>query len=213
MTARAAPTRAELLRARHLLERVDHGAGLLRKKREALVRALVPLARPAAEARRAIAETAAAAYRAELDALAVDGAGNVAATGWPPRAIEVELDIDRMWGAAVPLLRELPAWERGLAARGTAPGPTGPALVEAASRFEALLGQLLDAVGREARVRAVGAALSRASRQLHTLEQRVAPELAARIAGATRALDERDREDQTRLRNLRGKATRPAGRR
>jgi V/A-type H+-transporting ATPase subunit D len=209
MTARAAPTRAELLRARRLLERVDRGAELLRRKREALVRSLVPLARPAAEARRTIAETAAAAYRAELDALAVHGAGGVAATGWPARAIDVELEVQRMWGVAVPVLSALPAWERGLAARSTAPGPTGPAAFEAANRFEALLAQLLDAVAREARVRAVSAALSRASRQLHTLEQRVAPELASQIATTTRALDERDREDQTRLRNLRRKLARP----
>jgi len=208
VTARAAPTRAELLRARRLLERVDRGAELLRRKREALVRTLVPLARPAAEARRAIGETATAAYRAELDALAVHGAGSVAATGWPARPIDVELEVQRMWGVTVPVVSDLPAWERGLAARSTAPGPTGPAAFEAANRFEALLAQLLDAVAREARVRAVSAALSRASRQLHTLEQRVAPELAARIATTARALDERDREDQTRLRNLRRTARR-----
>jgi H(+)-transporting ATP synthase subunit D len=200
---RGAPTRAELLRARRLLDRVDRGAALLRSKREALVRTLVPLARPAAEARRAIADTAAAAYRAALDALAVHGAGTVAATGWPPRALEVELEVQRLWGVAVPVLRDLPACERDLAARGTAPGVAGGAQVEAAHRFEALVAQLLGAVAREARVRAVGAALVRASRQLHTLEQRVAPELTDHITAIGRALDERDREDQTRLRNLR----------
>ena len=210
MKPRAAPTRAELLRTRRLLERVDRGAELLRRKREALVRTLVPLARPAAEARRAIADLAAAAYRAELDALAVHGAGDVAATGWPPRAIDVDLEIQRMWGTAVPVLGTLPTCERDLAARGTAPGPTGPSSFEAANRFEALVARLLEAVAREARVRAVGAARARAARQLHTLEQRVAPELAGQIAATTRALDERDREDQTRLRHLRTRAVKPA---
>lgn len=211
MTVRAAKTRAELLRARRLLDRVGRGAELLRRKREALVRALVPLARPAAEARRAVAETAQAAYRAELDAVAVHGPGGVAAIAAPARTVEVELEVQRMWGIAVPVLSALPNWQRGLAARATAPGPTGPSAFEAANRFEALLAQLVDAVAREARVRAVGAALARASRQLHTLEQRIAPELAARIAATTHALDERDREDQTRLRHLRGTATAQAG--
>ncbi|HTJ47267.1 MAG TPA: V-type ATP synthase subunit D [Kofleriaceae bacterium] len=203
MKTRAAPTRAELLRARRLLDRATQGAALLRRKREALVRALVPLARPAAEARRAIADTAAAAYRAELDALALHGAGGVAATGWPARSIEVELETARVWGVIVPELGEAPRFARGLAARGTAPGPTGTALFEAANRFEALAEQLIDSVAREAHVRALGAALARTSRQLHTLEQRVAPELAARAASIARALDERDREDHTRLRRLR----------
>ncbi|HEU0032559.1 MAG TPA: V-type ATP synthase subunit D [Kofleriaceae bacterium] len=205
MLTRGAPNRAELLRARRLLDRVDQGASLLRRKREALVRALVPLARPVAEHRRAIADTAAAAYRAELDALAIHGAGRVAATGWPPRALEVDLDVERVWGVVVPTLRELPVWDRDLASRATAPGPTGPAQFEAANRFEALAAQLLDAVGREVHVRALGAALSRTSRQLHTLEQRVAPALTARISQVGRALAERDREDQTRLRNLRAR--------
>lgn len=200
---RTPPTRAALLQARRLSDRVERGAALLRRKREALVRALMPLARPAAEARRAIAEAAAAAYRAELDALAEHGAGGVAATGWPARAIDVDIDVERVWGLAVPALQVATAVERDLAARGTAPGPTGPALFEAANRFEALIAQLLEGVAREARVRALGDALARTSRQLHTLEQRVVPELDTQIASTMRALDERDREDQARLRHLR----------
>ena len=203
MRARVAPTRAELLRARRLAARVDQGTSLLRRKREALVRALVPLAGPAAEARRAIAEAAASAYRAELAALAAHGASGVEATGWPPREVEVELEIERVWGVVVPALGELPDWQRGLEARATSPGVTGPAQFEAANRFEELAAGLLAALVREAHVRALGAALARTSRQLHTLEQRVAPELARDIAAIGGALDERDREDQTRLRALR----------
>jgi len=195
-------TRAELLHARRLRERVVRGADLVRRKREALVRALLPLARPAAEARRAIAGTAAAAYAAELDALALHGEGGVAATALPARPVVVELDIERVWGVPVPIVRELPDWERGLAARATAPAATGPALFEAANRFERLMSQVMEAVAREVRVRTVGAALARASRQLHTLEQRVAPRLDAIIASTARTLDERDREDRTRLQQL-----------
>jgi len=208
MTARGAPTRAELLRARRLLGRVQQGAALLRRKREALVRTLVPLARPVAEQRRAIAEIAAAAYQAELAALALHGAAGVTATAWPPRTLEVELDVERVWGLSVPTLRDVPTVERDLAARATAPGPTGPAQFEAANRFEALAARLLEAAAREVHVRALGAALTRTSRQLHTLEQRVAPDLAARIGDVTRALAECDREDQTRLRNLRARRKR-----
>lgn len=203
MRARVAPTRAELLRSKRLLGRVAQGAQLLRRKREALVRALVPLARPAAEARRAIADTAAHAYQAEREALAIHGEDAVAATAWPPRTLELDLQIQRVWGVVVPALASLPTFERDLEARSTAPATTGPALFEAANHFEALAGQLLQAVTREAQVRALGTALARTARQLHTLEQRVMPELSARAAAVAAALDERDREDQTRLRTLR----------
>lgn len=205
MRPRTAPTRAELLRAKRLLARVEQGAQLLRRKREALVRALVPLARPAAEARRAIGETAAAAYDAEAAALAIHGEAAVAATSLPPRTLELELDVARVWGVTVPALADLPVFERDLAARATAPSSTGPALFEATNRFEHLASQLLQAVARESRVRALGTALARTARQLHTLEQRVAPELAARAHDIAAALDERDREDQTRLRTLRAR--------
>ena len=206
--ARTAPTRAELLRARRLLQRVQQGASLLRRKREALVRALVPLARPVAEQRRAIAETAQAAYAAELDALAIHGAAGVEATGWPARALEVELDVERVWGVVVPAVKELPIFSRDLAARATSPQLTGPAQFETANRFEALAQGLLSATAREVHVRALGAALTRTARQLHTLEQRVEPSLAARVSEVSRALAERDREDQTRLRKLRDRRTR-----
>lgn len=202
---RAAPTRAELLRARRLLDRVRQGADLLRKKREALVRTLVPLARPVAEERRVIAETAASAYAAELDAVALHGEGAVAATGWPARSVELDLAVERVWGVVIPTVEVPPAFDRDLAARATAPPATGGALFETANRFEALASRLVGAVAREAHVRALGGALARTSRQLHTLEQRVAPELTERIASVAHALSERDREDQTRLRKLRGR--------
>lgn len=203
MKPHVAPTRAELLRARRLLARVQQGAQLLRRKREALVRALVPLARPAAEARRALDETAAAAYRAERDALAIHGEAAVAATALPPRTLEVDLDVARVWGVTLPTLASLPAFERDLEARATAPWTIGTALFEATNHFELLASQLLHAIARESQVRALGTALARTSRQLHTLEQRVAPELSARASAVASALDERDREDQLRLRMLR----------
>jgi V/A-type H+-transporting ATPase subunit D len=203
MRAHAAPTRAELLRSKRLLARVQQGAQLLRRKREALVRALVPLARPAAEARRGIAETAIAAYAAERDALAIQGEAAVAATAWPPRTLELELDVERVWGVVVPRLADLPTFERDLEARSTAPSSTGPALFDATNHFETLATQLLQAVTREAQVRALGAALGRTARQLHTLEQRVMPEITTRAAAVAAALDEREREDAPRLRTLR----------
>jgi len=201
--SRVAPTRAELLRSRRLLTRVERGAGLLRRKREALVRQLFPLAGPAAEARRVIAASASAAYQAELAALAIHDEGGVDATGWPARELAVEIEVARVWGVVVPRLGELPRLDRGLAARATAPVPTGPALFEAANRFERFAADLLAATARELEVRSLGQALSRTSRQLHTLEQRVAPDLRDRVAQVARSLDEREREEHTRLRQLR----------
>lgn len=203
MTASSAPTRAELLRSRRLLARVGKGASLLRRKREALVHELFPLARPATEARRAIADAATDAYQAELEALDLHGEGELAVSSWPTRELSVDVTIQRLWGVTVPRLGPPPAWARGLAARATAPAATAPVVFETANRFERLAAELLDAASRELHVRSLGAALARTSRQLHTLEHKVAPALRDRIAAIGRALDEREREEHTRLRQLR----------
>ena len=205
MTRRVPPTRVELLRGRRLLVRLDKGVGLLRRKREALVRELFPLARPAAEARRSIAARALDAYAALIDAGAIHGTGEIDATGWPTRVLELDIDLHRVWGIAVPHLSDLPEWRRGLLARGTAPGPTGPALFDATNRFEELAEELLAAAPREVLLRALGQALARTSRQLHTLEHVVIPALRARVAAVAAALDEREREEHTRLRHIRGR--------
>jgi V/A-type H+/Na+-transporting ATPase subunit D len=61
---------------------------------------------------------------------------------------------------------------------------------------------LLDAAGREALLRRLGDALNRTSRQVNTLERRLAPELTRSLAETRRALDEREREERFRLRRL-----------
>jgi vacuolar-type H+-ATPase subunit D/Vma8 len=92
-----------LLRARRRLDRVRKGVDLLHRKREALVRELFHLARPAADARSAIAEGAAHAYEALLEALAVDGGTALRPLGWPARELKVEVRPAQVWGLAVTL--------------------------------------------------------------------------------------------------------------
>lgn len=198
----AAPTRMGLLRARRRLDRVRKGVDLLHRKREALVRELFHLARPAADARSAIAEGAAHAYEALLEALAVDGGAALRPLGWPARELKVEVRPAQVWGLAVTDLVERPPVRRTLAARGTAPALTGPAAEETASRFETLIDLLLQAAPHELLMRRLGEALSQTSRQVNTLERRVSPGLEAQIATTRRTLDEREREEHLRLRHL-----------
>jgi V/A-type H+-transporting ATPase subunit D len=200
--ARLAPTRMGLLHARRRLDRVRRGTSLLRRKREALVREFFRLAQPAADARGAIDERAAGAYEALLEALAVHGGGGLAAIGAPPREVALDVRPGQVWGLAVSEIAAPPRLVRTLAARGTAPGPTGPAAAAAAERFEELLQLLLEAAPREALIRRLGDALAQTSRQLNTLQWRVAPELETSITATRRALDEREREEHLRLRHL-----------
>lgn len=200
---RLPPTRANLLRARRELDRVRHGATLIRRKREALVAELFRAARPAMDLRERIARSATVATEALLDALAVHGVHGLTVTAWPGRSVELELRAAQVWGIPVAEVTARPVLARGIQARGTAPALTGPATATAATRFEALADLLIEAAPREQLVRRLGDAVARATRQMRTLEQRVAPSLSREVSRVRRELDEREREDRLRLKHLR----------
>lgn len=197
-----AATRFELVRARRRLDRVRRGRDLLARKRRALVGELFRLARPAADARSRLERQAESAYPALLAALGGSGRESARATGWPTRELQPELRPVSLWGVGVAELVQRPPAVRTPAARATAPALAGPAVAAAAHEFETFVDLLLEMASREGQIRRVAAALTRTSRQVNTLERRVAPELEGRIRGMTRVLDEREREERTRLKML-----------
>ena len=195
-------TRLNLLRAARRLIRIEKGVELLRRKREALVTAFFQAARPAADARAVIADRARSAYPALLRAIALHGSSGLRAMGWPPRDIAVDIRPAEIWGIPVSELADSPVLQRTVGARATAPGMTGPAAAEAATEFEVFAGLLLEAAPRELVLRRLGEALALTSRQVNTLEQRLHPQVRSQIIFTRRALEEREREDNVRLRRL-----------
>lgn len=201
---RASPpaTRLNLLRTARRLAQVTRGVGLLRKKREALVAELFRLARPAADARAQITASGARAYPLLLGALAIHGRAGLRAQAWPEPLVQVEVEPGIVWGVVISRITARPAVARTLAARGTAPGFTGPAAAAATAEFERLTDLLLEAAPREMVIRRLGEALARTSRQVNTLERRFAPALRDAVASMRRSLDEREREERLRLQHL-----------
>jgi V/A-type H+/Na+-transporting ATPase subunit D len=204
---RTPPTRMNLLRTTRRLGQVTRGVGLLRRKREALVSELFKLARPAADARAQIADAGTRAYPLLLAALVTHGRAGLRAIGWPERALEVEVEGGSLWGIVVSRIAARPLLMRTLAARGTAPGSTGPAAAAAASAFERLADLLLEAAPREMLIRRLGEALAQTSRQVNTLERRLAPALRGSVTAMRRALDERERDGLLRLKRLKSSRT------
>src|ERR1041384_6834990 len=123
--ARLAPTRLALVRANRRLQRLSRGAAVLRRKREALVTELFRIARPAADARDAIARVAREAYPHLLAALAKHGFSGLRAIAWPGRDLTVDLEPGSVWGVVVSRIVARPAIRGTLGARGTAPAGTG----------------------------------------------------------------------------------------
>lgn len=202
-----AATRMNLLRAQKRLQRVVKGIDLLQRKREALAAELFGLVKPAVDARKLISEHTTRAYPPLLRALTLHGQAGVRALAWPARDLEVEIKPSSVWGIAASDIVSRPVLSRTLGARGTPPGSAGPAAAAAAAQFEILASLLLDAAPREMLIRRLGEALARTSRQLNTLDQRVAPALRKQIAVVQRTLEEREREEHLRLKHLLNKRT------
>lgn len=199
---RLAATRMNLVRARRDLVRVRHGIVLTRRKREALVAELFRLARPAVDVRARIAEAASEAASALAAALAIHGASGLDAMAWSATEPAVELRPALVWGLAVSDVVSRTPVARTFDARGFAPGAVGPAVTEAASRFESLADLLIEAAPREQRVRRLSDAVRETTRRLVTLEHRVAPRLVTQVATVRQQLDEREREEHLRLRHV-----------
>jgi H(+)-transporting ATP synthase subunit D len=200
-TQRIAVTRQNLLRARRRLDRVWKGAELLRRRREALARELLRLAKPAVDARTVLLKESQRAYRSLLQALALEGDSGVRAIAWPPRTTWVEIRYKHIWGVAVADIINKPRMVRALDARGMPPG-AGAAVAGTADNFELLLELLLDAAPREMLLRRLGDALARTSRQVHALEHSVAPRLEGQIGWIRGSLEEREREEHERLKRF-----------
>lgn len=200
--ARSAATRSNLVKLRRRLAQVQKGAALLRRKRESLVTELFNRARPAIGSRKTIDEQARAASRSLLSALGTHGHDELAALGWPNRELTVDLEPLEVWGLRVLALKHPPVVVRSLAARAMAVGPTDAAPATAATDFEKLLELVLEAAPREFLMRRLGHELSRATRLVNTLEQRVATGLTSDLAMIRRSLEEREREEHLRLKRL-----------
>ena len=203
------PTRHALLRDRRRLARVRRGEDILRHRRRALVTELFRLARPAADTRVVVERRADEAYSALLHALAAVGGMGARALGWPPRTLAAGLELFEQWGITAVRVDPALRARRSVATRELAPGEAGPAASAATDAFEDLVDLLLDAASREVALRRLGRALARASRQLNTLERRVAPDLEERISHTTRVLEEREREDHQRLKLLARRRSEP----
>jgi V/A-type H+-transporting ATPase subunit D len=199
---RPVPTRQNLLALSRRLDRVDRGAGLLRRKREALVAELFRVAPAAASARVSIGERAGTAYPALLGALGREGADGLRALGWPGRDLRVDIRSGQVWGIGIAEILGRPPIRRTPQARGVPPATASGAAAGAAGAFEELTELLLDAANREGLLRRLGDALARTSRQFNTLERRLAPALRAHLLAIHRTLDEREREEHLRLERL-----------
>ena len=195
-------TRMALLAGRSRLALARQGRELLEQKRDALLREFYRDVRTVVAQHEEL-EAAAGAARLALDSSRVwlgheqVAAAAMGATG----EISVEVEATTIMGVAVPAVtpRDL---VRRPEARDRSPLASGPSLELAAERFEEELTIAIRLATMEARVRRLAREIRRTSSRVNALRTRIIPELEADTRAIELGLEQREREDRFRLKQV-----------
>jgi len=202
---RVSATRTELLARRTQIGLARQGRDLLEDKRQILVKELTQLAEQGLQGASALEELAVEGRGALGDGNAFDGPEQVASAALAATGA-VELEVERRNVAGVELVEivKQPV-ARPVTRRGYSLAATSARVDRIAELHERLLDELLDAVGVELSMRRLAEEIQRTARRVNALEHVVIPRLEDERRYIALVLDEREREDRTRLRRAKAR--------
>lgn len=196
-------TRTELLTRRSGIAFARQGRDLLVDKRSALVRELRRLDVDVADELAAAGLLGRQARSRLYDAVAEDGLEDVeSAAAGAATGVEVVRVDRRVVGVRVTTLH-VPRLSRSPQERGAAPVLVTPGATAAAEAYECYLERVLRLVILEATVRRLTQEIARTTRQVNALETVVIPRLECEVTHILAVLDEREREEHSRLKRAR----------
>jgi V/A-type H+-transporting ATPase subunit D len=182
------------------------GAGLLRSKREALASDFFRLTSGLLAGRERLEDSLRTATRALTLARALEGEEvlvSLALAG--TREIPVEIERRKVWGIPTPDVSG-PRLLRSPDARGASPLGFSLGAAEAARAHEEALEILLNICSREIRLRRLGEEIRKTSRRINALERFLIPRLDREVSRIELALEEREREDLSRLKRFKARS-------
>lgn len=181
------------------------GVALLRSKRDALANEFFALTGGLLDDRERLEAGLREAARAVTLARALDGDAvleSLALAG--AREVPVEIERRRVWGVPTPDVTA-PGLVRDVTARGASPSSVSLCAAEAARTHEVALDLLLAVCARETRLRRLGAEIRKTSRRITALERFLIPGLNREVSRIELVLEEREREDLSRLKRFKAR--------
>ena len=200
-----APTRMNLLTRRAHIKLAKDGVGLLKGKREALLKELMSRTRELRKLRSELHQRGRTAQAAIAMARAVEGTPRVRSTGHAGRReIPVQVHFERIWGVEI---SEASAADvvRAPSQRGLGRLDTSAHILESAEAAERMLELLIRCAPVERNLRMLGNEIRRTSRRINALEELLVPQLTHETRVIARVLEEREREDRFRLKRIKRK--------
>lgn len=198
------PTRTNLLLLKEKSRSVQNSNGILKARRQALIRELLAATAPFLSSRDAVQADYGKAIRELALSLAIEGEemlDSIAAVVERDPGVEVsERSVMGLRYREV-TVRESPL--RQLDERGYDYRTTTPRLEDALQHFEQILQAMLEIAAYESKLKRLGLEVVRVTRRIRVLEERVLPELQHQVRTIAQFLGERERESSFRLKRFR----------
>lgn len=198
------PTRTNLLLLKEKTRSVDNSNGILKARRQALIKELLAATTPFLSSRDTVQAVYGKAVRELALSLAIEGGDmldSIAAVAKRDLGLEVsERSVMGLRYREVSV-RETPL--RPLDGRGYDYRTTTSRLEESLQHFEQILQDMLEIAAYESRLKRLGQEVVRVTRRIRVLEERILPELQQQVKTIAQFLGERERESSFRLKRFR----------
>jgi V/A-type H+-transporting ATPase subunit D len=198
------PTRTNLLLLKEKSRSVQNSTGILKARRQALIRELLATTVPFLSSRDSVQSAYGTAIRELAVSAGCEGESFMASLeGVAPDDLGLEIREESVMGLRYRevSVRESPL--RGAGERGYDERMTTPRLEEALEHFERVLESMLEIAAYESKLKRLAMETVRVTRRIRVLEERVMPELGRQVRTIAQFLGEREREASFRLKRFR----------
>lgn len=199
------PTRSELIKLKRKIKLADFGHGLLKKKRDGLIKEFFEVLKVAKKSKSAMTENYKKAKTAINLARAVDGTAAVRSASFALKnQAEIGLETRNVMGIVVPKIRSdhhVQAFhERGYGIIGTS-----GYIDDVAEGYERVLENVITAAEIETTLKKLVLEIDKTKRRVNALEFRVIPKMKSEAKFVSLRLEELEREDIFRLKKIKKK--------
>ena len=202
--AKISPTRINLLSRKSQLGLAVEGVELLKHKREALISEFMELVKPLTEKQKKLHRDFVEAFHCLNTARAIDGIGSLeSAVLLRENRVQVDIHLKKKRGLDIPVIESI----EGIGAQYREPHSHSISLriFETRDRFEKILMQILETAPLEVSLKRLGREIRKTTRRINSLEFMLIPRLKNEIRYIRNTLEERERENNFRLRRFKNK--------
>ena len=201
---KVSPTRMNLLSRKSQKNLASEGVELLKHKREVLLSKFMDLLKPLMNKHDRLHKEMVQAFHCLNTARAIDGWGELksAALLWDKK-ITIQISKETNWGVEIPKIELVEGLDTRC--RESHSQSVSLRIYETRDRFEKILKLIFEIAPIETALKRLGSEIQKTTRRINALEVMLIPRLRNEIQFIKSTLEEREREDNFRLRRIKNK--------